>query len=71
VVPKQAVQEVAGLRKVFVIRNGRAVECKLSPGEEMEGWVEARGADVRAGERVAVSNLGELVDGAPVTSKEG
>jgi RND family efflux transporter MFP subunit len=39
-VPKDAIYTVAGLNKMFVIREGRAVEQKITPGEELDGWVE-------------------------------
>ena len=68
-VPKDAIYAVAGLTKIFVIRDGKAVEIRLSPGQEVDGWVEAPGGVVRAGELVATSNLAALVNGAPVARK--
>ena len=68
-VPKEAIYAVAGLTKIFVIRDGKAVEIRLSPGQEVDGWVEAPGGVVRAGELVATSNLAALVNGAPVARK--
>ncbi|MDP2999633.1 MAG: efflux RND transporter periplasmic adaptor subunit [Bryobacterales bacterium] len=68
-VPKEAVYTVAGLTKIFVIRDGKAVEIRLTPGLEVDGWVEAPGGLVRAGELVATSNLAALVNGAPVARK--
>lgn len=65
-VPKDALYAMAGLTKVFVVRNGIAVERKLQPGETLGDWVEAPG--IQPGEQVAVSNLGLLVDGAKVTT---
>lgn len=70
VVPKAAVQTVAGLTKVFAIRDGRAVERKVTVGEAIDGWVELRSSDIRAGEFVAVSQLPALVDGAEVAASE-
>ena len=71
VVPKAAIYQVAGLNKAFVIRQGRATEVKLTPGAEIEGWVEAPGGGIRAGDQVAVSRLAALVDGAPVRVEAG
>jgi RND family efflux transporter MFP subunit len=68
-VPKDAIYTVAGLTKIFVIRDGKAVEIRLIPGPEVDGWVEAPGGLVRAGELVATSNLAALVNGAPVARK--
>ena len=47
------------------MRNGVAAERKLQPGDTLGDWVEAPG--IEAGEQVAVSNLGVLVDGTKVT----
>jgi hypothetical protein len=64
-VPRDALYAVAGLTKVFVVRNGTAMERKVEPGEQFGEWVEAPG--IAAGDQVAVSNLSLLVDGARVT----
>jgi RND family efflux transporter MFP subunit len=71
VVPRAALYQVAGLTKVFVIRNGRAAVQKIAPGAEVGEWVEAPGGGIRAGEPVAVSRLAALVDGAPVRVEAG
>jgi RND family efflux transporter MFP subunit len=73
-VPKEALYQIAGLTKIFVVRGTRAAELKITPGETLAGWVEAPGGVVRAGDRVAVSNLEMLTDGAeirPVTAAAG
>ncbi|MBI1787725.1 MAG: efflux RND transporter periplasmic adaptor subunit [Acidobacteria bacterium] len=69
VVPKAAVYSVAGLSKVYAIRDGRAVECKLEGAPVAGDWVEAPAALIRPGDKVAVSNLALLVHGAPVAIK--
>lgn len=66
VVPKQAVYSLAGMTKIFVIRNGRAVEQRVPAGQEYEGWMEVPRDQVQSGEPVAVSNLPLLVNGAQV-----
>ncbi|MEO8128251.1 MAG: hypothetical protein ABI822_14215, partial [Bryobacteraceae bacterium] len=66
VVPANAIHTVAGLTKVFVIRDGRVVEHKITPGQELKGWVELPNAEIKAGDRVAVSSLSQLIQGAPV-----
>ena len=66
VIPSEAVYTVAGLTKVFTIKNGRAAEHKVLLGERQDGWVEVRGDSVRSGDAVAVDRQAELVDGAPV-----
>ena len=67
-VPKEAIYTVAGLNKLFVIREGRAVEQKITPGQELDGWVEVPREAVNPGERVAASALAQLVTGTPVKS---
>jgi RND family efflux transporter MFP subunit len=68
-VPKQAVYNVAGLTKLFVIRDGKALERRIAPGQEYEGWMEVPRDQVNPGDQVAVSNLGQLVQGTPVSAK--
>lgn len=65
-VPKQALYNVAGLTKVFVVQNGRAVEKRILPGDEIDGWVEVPRDSVAPGDEVAISALMQLVQGAPV-----
>jgi len=67
VVPRRAVRTVAGLRKVFVIEDGRAVERKIETGREFGDWVEVRNGAVSDGMLLALDHLDELVDGMPVT----
>ncbi|MFN7920647.1 MAG: efflux RND transporter periplasmic adaptor subunit [Bryobacteraceae bacterium] len=65
-VPQQAVYTVAGLTKVFAIRDGKAKEIRFTPGQTVEGSVEVPGGALNPGERVALDNLGNLVDGVDV-----
>ncbi len=65
-VPNSAVYSVAGLNKVFVVRNGKVVEIKMTQTVELEGWTEVPTGTIQAGENVAVSNLLNLVNGAAV-----
>jgi RND family efflux transporter MFP subunit len=68
-VPREALYAVAGLTKVFVIRNDRAVELRVPPGPARDGWVEIPSDRVKPGDQVAISNLAMLVDGAPVEAR--
>jgi multidrug efflux pump subunit AcrA (membrane-fusion protein) len=68
VVPKEAVYSVAGLTKLFVIRDGRAVEQRINPGQEWDGWMEVPRDVLKPGDRVATSALTQLVTGTPVRS---
>ncbi len=65
-VPKQALYDVAGLTKLFAIRNGRAVEYHIAPGREDGGWIEVPREQVQPGELVAVSNVPMLVNNSEV-----
>jgi RND family efflux transporter MFP subunit len=65
-VPKQAVYSIAGLSKVFAIRNGRATEYRIAPGRELDGWIEVPAEQIHAGELVAVSNVPLLVNNSEV-----
>lgn len=70
-VPKQALYSIAGLTKVFVVRDGKVAEHKIPPGVEVNGWVEVPSGLIRAGEPVAVSNLSALTPGLPVKTTGG
>jgi RND family efflux transporter MFP subunit len=65
-VPRQAVYTIAGLTKVFAIRQGKAVELRFQPGAELNGFTEVPGDVLKAGEQVATSNLSALFDGRTV-----
>jgi RND family efflux transporter MFP subunit len=64
-VPSEAVTSIAGITKVFVVTDGKAVERLVKPGTRQGTWVEIP-AGVKAGEAVAVTNLAALFNGAPV-----
>lgn len=70
VVPKRALYNIAGLTKMFTIKDGRAVEHKIMPGQEVDGWVEVPRDQVQPGDQVAVSALTQLVQGTPVTTQK-
>ncbi|MBC7925063.1 MAG: efflux RND transporter periplasmic adaptor subunit [Bryobacteraceae bacterium] len=65
-VPRRAVYTMAGLTKVFVIRDGKAIEKRLTTGQELGEWIEVPSDQVRAGDAVAISGLAQLVGGTPV-----
>ncbi len=66
VVPKKAIYSVAGLSKLFVVRDGKAIERRVNPGQELGDLVEIPGEALKPGDAVAVTGLGQLVSGAPV-----
>jgi membrane fusion protein (multidrug efflux system) len=65
VVPADALMNVVGLNKVFVIADGKAQERQVRPGARQGGILEIL-QGVKAGEMVATSNLPALYNGAPV-----
>lgn len=65
-VPQQAVYSVAGLTKVFVVRGGKVVECRVPPGRVVDGLMEVPSEAIRQGEQVVVGNLAQLIDGQEV-----
>lgn len=69
VVPKQAIYAVAGLTKVFVVRNGKIVECKVAPGVMVGEWMEVPADQIKLGDKVVVNNLSQLIDGLEVKVK--
>lgn len=69
VVPKQALYSVAGLSKVFAIRNGSAVEVKVQPYRTLGDWIALDTNLIKPGEQVATSNLGVLINGMKVNRK--
>jgi RND family efflux transporter MFP subunit len=66
VVPADALMNVVGLNKVFVIADGKAQERQVRPGARQGGTLEIL-QGVKVGETVATSNLPALYNGALVT----
>lgn len=66
-VPASAVQTVGGTSRVFVVAGDKVEERIVTTGQIVGELVEiARG--LKAGERVATKNVGQLVDGAKIQS---
>lgn len=66
-VPETAVSYFAGITRVFVVAGGTAHARTVTLGTRKDGFVEiVKG--VQAGEQVATSGLGQLQDGAAVTT---
>jgi hypothetical protein len=60
---------VAGLTKVFTVRDGRAIEHKIDPGQEVGDWVTVPRDIVNPGDQVAISGVQQLVNGLPVKAE--
>ncbi len=75
VVPRDAIEKYAGVTKVFILNDPVANRptvrsVPVSTGAEMPDAIEVRGA-LKAGQQVAVTNLGQLADGTWVQIREG
>jgi RND family efflux transporter MFP subunit len=66
VVPADALFTIAGLEKLFVIEDGKVSERVVRSGARVEDRVEIL-EGVKEGERVAISNLGNLQQGREVS----
>ena len=69
-VPKQAVVTFAGVEKVFVIDNNAARERRVKLGQDLGDRIEIV-EGIAAGDRVAVSRTGKLVEGSRVRVEPG
>lgn len=68
-VPAEALVYFVGISKVFVVGDGKVEERQVKAGTRQGGSVEVLDG-VKPGETVAVSNLSQLFNGAPVTVLE-
>jgi RND family efflux transporter MFP subunit len=64
-VPASAVQTTGGTSRVFVLANNRAEERIVTTGQAVGDLVEIVGG-LKAGEKVATTNLGQLADGVAI-----
>lgn len=67
VVPPAALYSLAGLNKVFLIRDGRAHEVSLGSPNSVGNWIEVPADKIHPGDTVATSNLSMLIDGTAVS----
>lgn len=67
VIPTGALYTVAGLTKAFVVRDNRAIEYKIPPGQVVDGLTEVPAGQIKPGDLVAVSNLPALTNGSQVS----
>jgi multidrug efflux pump subunit AcrA (membrane-fusion protein) len=63
-VPEGSVQTFAGIQKIFLVREGKAVETEVRLGRERNGLVEVIG-ELKSGDQVVV-DPGTLRNGQPV-----
>ena len=67
-VPSKAVYTIAGIIKIFVIENGKAVEKLVKTGLTDGDLVEIT-EGINEGDQVATSNTDKLQQGSLVTSR--
>jgi multidrug efflux pump subunit AcrA (membrane-fusion protein) len=68
-VPERAVVSFAGVKKVYSVKDGKAVEIPISTGVRVDGdWVEVvKSKNLKPGDPVVVEGLNRLAAGVPVT----
>jgi RND family efflux transporter MFP subunit len=64
-VPAAAVQTLGGTSRVFVVNAGAVEERLVTVGQTVDTLVEVT-TGLKAGERVATTNVGQLVDGLKI-----
>lgn len=70
-VPQAAVIRAVGGSQVFVVEGSSARAVVVDAGEVRGEWLVLKDANLRPGQRVAVSSLDRLFDGAPVSVRQG
>jgi len=66
--PYSALQYRYGVNRVFVVDNGKLTVRELKVGDRLDARIEIL-AGVKAGARVAVTDVEKMVDGAKVAVK--
>jgi multidrug efflux pump subunit AcrA (membrane-fusion protein) len=70
-VPERSVVSFAGVKKVYSVKDGKAVEVPIETGARVNGWVEVTKArNFKPGEPVVVEGVNHLSGGVPVTLRE-
>jgi RND family efflux transporter MFP subunit len=64
-VPEETLVSFAGVQKIFVVRNGKAVAIEVQVGVRGDHWLEVIG-DVRPGDQVVTTGYTQLSDGVAV-----
>jgi RND family efflux transporter MFP subunit len=68
-VPARSVVSFAGVKKVYTVKDGKAVEVPVETGVRLGDWVEVvRPKGLKAGDPVAVEGVNRLAAGVPVTA---
>jgi RND family efflux transporter MFP subunit len=69
-VPQDAVVVALGLSKVFTVKDGKAVEHKVTTGVHDGAFLEIRKGDLSRGDQVVTSGAARLAEGVPVRTAD-
>jgi RND family efflux transporter MFP subunit len=70
-VPERSIVSFAGVKKVYSVKDGKAVEVPIETGARVNGWVEvAKAKNLKPGEPVVVEGGNHLSGGVAVTLRE-
>jgi RND family efflux transporter MFP subunit len=70
-VPDRAVVSFAGVKKVYSVKDGKAVEIPIETGTKLGEWVEvSRSRNLKPGDPVVVEGVNRLAAGVPVAVKD-
>jgi multidrug efflux pump subunit AcrA (membrane-fusion protein) len=66
-VPERSIVSFAGVKKVYTVKDNKAVEVPIETGAHVKDWVEvAKAKNFKAGDAVVVEGLNRLAAGVPV-----
>ena len=69
--PERAVVSFAGVKKVYTVKDGKAVEVPVDTGVQLGEWLEVvRPKGLKPGDPLVVEGVNRLAAGVPVTVKQ-
>jgi membrane fusion protein, multidrug efflux system len=67
-VPERGIVSFAGVKKVYSVKDGKAVEIPVETGVQVQDWVEVvKSKNLKPGDPVVVEGVNRLAAGVPVT----
>ena len=70
-VPVRAVVSFAGVKKVYTVKDGKAVEVPVETGTRVGDWIElAKAKGLKPGDPVVVEGVNRLAGGVPVAVRQ-
>jgi hypothetical protein len=70
-VPEAAIVSFAGVKRLFTVADGKAVEHRVQTGVTADGMIELAGADLPADATVVIEGAQRLVNGQTVQIQRG